>query len=134
LAEPRAEIGVRTGAAGPACLLALLIPGAGHLYLGRRDKGLIFLVAIVALFSLGVLLGAPLQVTLGLDDLLASGFTLAQWMAGLPYLIARQLVGELGGAAKAVTFEYAKTYTAVAGLLNVLVILDAYDTAVGRKK
>ena len=27
------------------CALAWLIPGAGHLFLGRRQKGLIFLVA-----------------------------------------------------------------------------------------
>jgi uncharacterized protein DUF6677 len=32
-----------------------------------------------------------------------------------------------------VTFEYGNTFTAVAGLLNILVILDAYDTALGRK-
>jgi hypothetical protein len=134
LAEPRAEVHVRAGAAAPACLLALLVPGAGHLYLGRRDKGLVFLVAIGALWSLGVLMGAPLQINLGFDDLLATGFTVAQWMVGLPYLIARQLVTELRGDTVAVTFEYAKTFTAVAGLLNVLVILDAYDTAVGRKR
>ena len=31
------------------------------------------------------------------------------------------------------TYEYGNTFTAVAGLLNILVILDAYDTARGRK-
>ena len=31
------------------------------------------------------------------------------------------------------TFEYGNTFTAVAGLLNILVILDAYDTARGLK-
>jgi hypothetical protein len=33
----------------------------------------------------------------------------------------------------AVTFEYANAFLIVAGLLNMLVVLDAYDTAVGRK-
>ena len=32
-----------------------------------------------------------------------------------------------------VTHEYGNTFTEVGGLLNILVILDAYDTAVGRK-
>jgi hypothetical protein len=34
---------------------------------------------------------------------------------------------------KAVTYEYGTTFTAVAGLLNILVVLDAFDTAQGRK-
>ena len=37
------------------------------------------------------------------------------------------------GEVTAVTYEYGNTFTAVAGLLNILVILDAHDTAVGRK-
>jgi hypothetical protein len=38
------------------------------------------------------------------------------------------------GDVKSVTFEYGNTFTAVAGLLNILVVLDAYDTALGRKR
>ena len=49
-----------------------------------------------------------------------------------PYLAARYL-GFSEGQVTAVTYEYGTTFTAVAGLLNILVILDAYDTAVGRK-
>jgi hypothetical protein len=29
--------------------------------------------------------------------------------------------------------EYGNTFTEVAGLLNILIVLDAYDVAVGRK-
>jgi len=50
---------------------------------------------------------------------------------GLPYLAARGL--GFDGDVRSVTFEYGNTFTAVAGLLNILVILDAYDTALGRK-
>ena len=32
------------------------------------------------------------------------------------------------------TFEYGSTFTEVAGLLNILVALDAFDLAAGRKK
>jgi hypothetical protein len=116
----------------PACLLAWLVPGAGHFYLRRPGKAMVFLVAIGALFTLGVLMDSRLEMNLGLDDLLASLFSLAQMATGLPYLVARLLGIE--GDVRSVNFEYGNTFTAVAGLLNILVVLDAYDTAVGRKR
>ncbi|HET7746034.1 MAG TPA: DUF6677 family protein [Vicinamibacteria bacterium] len=129
------ETAVRKGAAVPACVLACLLPGAGHLYLRRTDKGLIFLGCIGALFVMGLLMHSRLAMSLGLDDLLASLFSLAQMAIGAPYFVARALGFGAGGvqAVKAVTFEYGNTFTAVAGLLNILVVLDAYDTALGRK-
>jgi len=117
----------------PACLLAWLVPGAGHLYLGRRAKGLIFLATIGALFVLGVMMRSRLQLYLGFEDPLALLFSMAQMAVGLPYFVARTLGFELGDV-RAVTYEYGNTFTAVGGLLNILVILDAYDTAVGRKR
>ena len=51
---------------------------------------------------------------------------------GAPYLLARSL-GFSEGQVTAVTYEYGTNFTAVAGLLNVLVMLDADDTATGRK-
>lgn len=122
----------RAGAAVPACLIAWLLPGAGHFYLRRPQKGLVFLGAIGALFILGLAMDSRLQMTVGLDDLLASLFSLAQVAIGLPYLAARML-GYEAGQVTSVTFEYGNTFTAVAGLLNILVVLDAYDIAVGRK-
>jgi hypothetical protein len=123
---------IKKGRAVPACLLAWLVPGAGHIYLGRRAKGWIFLGAVCSLFALGVLLEARLEVHLGFDDILASLFSLAQMATGLPYAFVRAL-GFKAGEPTAVTFEYGNTFTAVAGLLNILLILDAYDIAVGRK-
>jgi len=122
----------RPGAAVPAVLLGWILPGAGHLYLRRFDKGLIFLGGIGSLFVLGLVMHSRLQMILGLDDLLASLFSLAQMAIGLPYFVARAL-GYDAGMVTAVSYEYGNTFTAVAGLLNILVVLDAYDTAVGRK-
>lgn len=116
----------------PACLLAWVLPGAGHFYLGRRGKGLLFFGAIGALFLLGVAMKSRLQLYLGLEDPLALLFSIAQMAAGVPYFVARVL-GYEAGLVTAVTYEYGNTFTAVAGLLNILVILDAHDTAVGRK-
>ena len=122
----------KRSAAVPACLFAWLLPGAGHLFLGRRTKGLVLLAAIGALFVLGVMMDARLQWYLGLEDPLAFLRSLAQMAIGLPYFLARGL-GFEQGQVTSVMHEYGNTFTEVGGLLNVLVILDAYDTAVGRK-
>lgn len=121
----------RPEAAVPACILGLLLPGAGHLFIGRRGKGAFFLAAIGALFLLGLTMDARLQMYLGLDDPLAFLRSLAQMAIGVPYVLARGL--GVDGHVTAPMHEYGNTFTEVAGLLNVLVTLDAYDTAVGRK-
>lgn len=122
----------RRGAAVPAVILAWLLPGAGHLYLRRTTKGLVLLVTILGLFSMGVFWQARLSPSLGLDDLLAFLRSIAQMAMGLPYFIARSL-GFEAGMVTAPSHEYGNTFTEVSGLLNILVMLDAYDTAVGRK-
>lgn len=122
----------RSGAVVPACLLAWLLPGAGHFYLGRTRKGLVLLVAIGILFTMGVALGARLQMYIGLDDPLALLRSLAQVGNGIGYFVARWL-GFEAGRVTAPTHEYGNTFTEVGGLLNVLLILDVHDVAVGRK-
>jgi hypothetical protein len=51
---------------------------------------------------------------------------------GVPYAIAK--ASGLGdGRVVSATYEYGNAFLIVAGLLNMLVVLDAYDIAVGRK-
>jgi hypothetical protein len=113
-----------------AGLLAWVWPGLGHLYLARRGKGLVLMGAILALFVLGVGMDSRLQLHLGLEDPLALLFSLAQMGVGAPYVLAR-LLGYEAGLVTSPTYEYGNTFTAVGGLLNILVILDALDTARG---
>lgn len=132
-------------AALPACLLGLLVPGLGHFYLKKNTKGLVFLGAIGALFAIGLAMDARLVMVLNFTSLsafvgslfvdpLATLRHLAQMSMGLPYFLARNLgFGLDADLVKSVTNEYGNTFTEVGGLLNVLVVLDAYDTAVGRK-
>jgi hypothetical protein len=117
----------RTFAAG---LLAWVWPGLGHLYLGRRGKGLVLMGSILALFVLGVAMDSRLQLHLGLEDPLALLFSVAQMGVGAPYVLAR-LLGYEAGMVTSPVYEYGNTFTAVGGLLNILVILDALDTARG---
>ena len=64
----------RTLAAG---LLAWVFPGLGHLFLGRRGKGLVLMGSILALFVLSVMMDSRLQLHLGLEDPLALLFSAA---------------------------------------------------------
>lgn len=113
------------------CLGAWLVPGSGHLWLGRRFKGLVFLGALIAMFAVGLVLDGrlfPFEFSQPLVGLAA----LANLGMGLPYFLAWSL-GWGQGHVVAVTYEYANAFLIVAGLLNMLVVLDAYDIASGRK-
>ena len=115
------------------CALAWLVPGAGPLVLGRARRGLVFFSCLIAMFLIGVQLDARLQSYAGLEDPLALLRSAAQMAIGLPYFLARTL-GLASGDVKAVMHEYGNTFTEVGGLLNILIVLDAYDTMSGRRQ
>lgn len=111
--------------------LGLVVPGLGHLLLGRRATGLVFLASIGLLFAFGIGMEGelfPLEPTAPLT-LLAG---LAEMGSGSFYLAAR-LLGLGEGVPAAPTYEYGYAFLIVAGLLNFLVVLDAWDIATGRK-
>lgn len=115
------------------CLAAWAIPGAGHLWLGRRSKGLVFLVALPLMFVIGLIAqGRLFPFEFSLADPLVGLAALANLGIGVPYLIASALGGG-EGYVRAVTYEYGNAFLIVAGLLNLLVVIDAYDIAMGRK-
>jgi hypothetical protein len=110
-----------------AGLLAWLIPGAGHLMVGARRKGIIFLVVLGAMFVFGVSFKGELF-AFNIRDPLVFLAALSQWAIGLPRIIAAAL-GLGHGEVTAATYEYGNTFLIVGGLLNMLVALDAKDTA-----
>ena len=130
-AAERARASAERGTLVLLCVAAWAVPGAGHLWLGRRQKGLVFLVALSLMFTMGLLLHGRLF-PFDLSDPLVALAAVADIGAGLPWLIARMLDAG-AGTVTAATFEYGNTFTIVAGLLNFLVILDAFDIAAGRK-
>jgi hypothetical protein len=129
--SPAATAPSDSSAAVLVCVAAWALPGAGHLWLGRRQKGVVFLAALLAMFVLGLWLEGrifPLEPSEPLVALAA----IANFGVGVPWLLARMF--DLGsGTVTAVTYEYGNSFLIVAGLLNFLVILDAYDIAAGRK-
>jgi hypothetical protein len=112
-------------------IAALLVPGAGHFWQGRTQKGAVFLITIPLMFAAGLWLNGrlfPFELTQPLVGLAA----IASVGNGLPYFAA-SLLGLGKGVVTAATYEYGNTFVIVAGLLNMLVTLDAYDIALGRK-
>ena len=113
------------------CVVSWLVPGAGHLMQGRRQKGVVFLIALPAMFAIGLALQGTLPPFEFADPLVGLA-AIANLGMGLPYFIAWGL--SLGtGVVTAATYEYGNTFLIVSGLLNMLVTIDAYDVRLGRK-
>ena len=92
---------------------------------------LVFLVVLTLMFVTGLWLEGrlfPFEFTQPLVVLAA----FADLGIGLPYFVAK-LLGHGTGRVVAITYEYGNAFAIVAGLLNMLVVLDAYDIAEGRK-
>jgi hypothetical protein len=126
-ARPAAEPGMLV----LVCLAAWALPGAGHLWLGRRQKGLIFLIALPAMFAIGLLLHGRIF-SFDLSEPLVALAAVADLGCGLPWIAARA-AGAGSGIVTAATYEYGNCFLIVSGLLNSLVVLDAFDIAMGRK-
>ena len=120
-----------TGKTYLICAAAWAVPGAGHLWLGRAQKGLVFLVALPLMFAIGLWLeGRLFPFELGQPLVALAAF--ADIGVGVPYLVAKAM-GIGAGRVIAQSFEYGNAFLIVAGLLNMLVVLDAFDVAEGRK-
>ena len=114
-----------------ALVLAWAIPGAGHAYAGRWGKGALFFGCIVGLLVAGMIIGGGTVIihrdTQGHIEL----WWMAQMGAGGPTValtpISEYLAARAGPDIYANRFrEVGTLYAAVAGFLNVLVMMDAY--------
>jgi hypothetical protein len=112
----------------PSPLAALafgwLIPGAGHVYGGSWRKGVFFFLAILTLLAIGMYLGGgtvfqPNQLWF-FPQLFAGGPGLALWP------ISAYIGTAMGIDWADRLHETGTLYTAVAGFLNALVMMDAY--------
>jgi hypothetical protein len=110
-----------------ALVLGFLLPGAGHYYGGQKGKAVLFCVLITGTILAGFFLGRGTTV---LHDQL---WIFAQVAGGGPALALWPLSERLAGGPTHDKVEWADRlhevgtlYTAVAGFLNLLVMMDAY--------
>ena len=113
------------------CIVSWLVPGIGHLMQGRRQKGLIFLITLPVMFAIGLWLEGRLFPFMFSDPLVGLA-ALAQTGIGVPNFLAAAM-GMGKGVVTAGSYEYGNSFLIVSGLLNLLVVIDAYDVRLGRK-
>lgn len=121
----------RMAKAVAACLAGAIFPGLGHAALRKWDRALVFLGSICMMFALGVYLNGRI---FGPDfsDLFSTLKFLADAGTGTLYWMS-WLRGLGTGDPAAYTYDFGNVFIYTAGLLNMLVAVDAFDIALGRK-
>lgn len=114
-----------------AAILAWIIPGGGHLFLGRRGRALVYFLVVVSMFGIGLLLGGKIY-SIESGAPLTFFALFAELGAGAPFLLVKLLVSVPGDPAGA-TFEHGSAFMLTAGMMNLLAALDAHDIGLGRK-
>ena len=138
----RAQVEQPENASATAWLIggaAWFVPGLGHLLTQRWGRALLMGGAVWLCFFVGLAKGGhmfDLTATEGSSRTLQSLPMIANVGSGLPYIGAWLLgigfADDPQQAARA-TYEYGNTLLLIGGLLNYLVMLDAFDIAAGRK-
>lgn len=114
-----------------AGFLAWIVPGLGHFYLGRRARGVLFFVVVLAALTTAVVLeGRFFHFVKGEPLSYAKTATIAS--TGVPYFVLRARGYE--GNTIAPGYEYGAAFLLSAGLMNLLLILDAWDISRGEKR
>jgi hypothetical protein len=113
------------------CSGGWLIPGLAHVLIGRRIRGVIFAACVLLMFILGLAMHGKLY-DLEFDEPLHVFAFIANIGTGIPYWIAERLNFGVGIMTWP-SYDYGTTYLWVCGLLNYLIVLDAFDIAQGRK-
>ena len=113
------------------CVAAWLIPGLGHLMLGRKWRALILFASIGIMFVLGLAMQGQFFSISSASYLQTLGYY-GELCVGLAMPGAR-FFGYAGGDPFFVSSDFGTAYLVAAGMLNVLAVLDCYDIAMGRK-
>ena len=112
------------------CVGGWLIPGFGHLLLGRKWRALIFFSSIITMFLFGLLMQGEFFSLHSRSYLQVLGY-FGELAVGVAMPLAQFL--EYSGNPFFVSADYGTAFLVSAGVLNALTVLDAYDIALGRK-
>lgn len=114
-----------------ACFLAWLLPGAGHLYLGKKGRAIALFLCVYFLFFIGLTIEGHLY-TFEWGRVLRNLATIANLGVGPAYFVAKWSGLERDNV-WSYTYDYGTVFIIIAGLLNMLIIFDVFDIAIGRK-
>jgi hypothetical protein len=113
-------------------ILAWLVPGLGHVLLGRRLRAVVFFFVIVVAFLVGILLQGELILPHS-GDPLSYAAAIASVGNGVLFFVARA-VGMGQGVVTSPAYEFANTFLLTAGMMNLLLVLDVHDIGTGKKE
>jgi hypothetical protein len=105
-----------------ACFLAWLVPGLGHLFQGRRARGVMVFVLLVGLLVLGTVLADGTNLSRERHFYYWGG----QFMAGLPAALLELVHGHAPVREFVPYGEAGLVMGSIAGMLNILAMLDVY--------
>jgi hypothetical protein len=112
------------------CIVATwLMPGLGHWLLGRRGKAVLYAVTLSATFLVGLVLAEFRAVRTDEDFFL---YLFGQGLFGLAAFPTLWLTQGLELVADYPRLEVGRLYCTVAGIMNVCVIVDVFETAYPR--
>jgi hypothetical protein len=117
----------------PALVLVAgwLIPGAGHLLLGKYIRAALIFVSVLGMYLIGLGLQGKIYTPNTGDILDILGFA-GQLGLGLLYLLARFF--GWGASSVLITLgDYGTKFLILGGLLNLISAVDAHSLANGRK-
>ena len=134
-----ATAGAKTTASGSvkptppalALLAGWLVPGAGHLLLGKYIRAALLMISILAMFAIGIGLHGKIYSPNTGEPLDMLGFA-GDVGAGALYGLAR-LLGWGQAPVLVAVADYGTKFIVVAGLLNIVAAVDAHSLASGRK-
>ena len=112
-------------------LAGWLIPGAGHVLVGKWVRALLLFAAILTMYLTGLALSGQVY-TPNTGDLLDILGFVGQLGSGLLYVLAHVFGW---GATSVITAlnDYGTKFLTVGGLLNIIAAVDAHSLANGRK-
>ena len=114
-----------------ALLLGWLIPGAGHILLGKYIRGGLLFLSILGMFLIGLGLHGTIYSPNTGDVLDILGFA---GQLGLGALFGLAHLFGWGATSNTITLnDYGTKFIVVAGLLNLISAVDAHSLANGRK-
>lgn len=118
--------------AAPVLIAGWLVPGAGHFLLGRRPQAVVFFLAVTLTYLAGMFLADFTNVSPARHPFYFAAYVFNGAETILATFLTRDLaptrVPEHFGVA---TKDIGIVYTAVASLLNIIVVMDAWGRAVG---